>query len=149
MTYVALAASIIVILDRITKFLVFRIFIEGQSVPVIQKAFHLTLVLNTGAAFGILKNRNEFFIVSSCVVAALIVAYVLFTKCKDAMILAALGLILGGDIGNLIDRVLFGYIIDFLDFRVWPVFNIADCAITLGSLLLIFRLFSKERCCTQ
>jgi len=149
MTCLVLIASLVIITDRLAKFLVFTNFFEGQSVPVIPKIFHLTLVLNTGAAFGLLKNRNEFFIISSFAVAALIVAYVFFGKCKDLVMLSALGLILGGALGNLTDRLLFGYIIDFLDFRVWPVFNIADSAITVGSFILILRLFFDKRCCTQ
>jgi len=146
---IILIASLVIIVDRFAKLLVFSNFFEGQSVAVIPKVFHLTLVLNTGAAFGLLKNKNQFFVISSLVVAALIVGYALFGKCKDPVMLSALGLILGGAIGNLTDRLLFGYIIDFLDFRVWPVFNVADSAITVGSLLLIMRLFSQKRCSTQ
>jgi len=149
MTCLALIASLVIIVDRLAKYLVFSGFFEGQSVPVIPRIFHLTLVLNTGAAFGLLKNKNQFFIISSLIVIALIVAYVFFGKCRDLVMLSALGLILGGAIGNLTDRLLFGYIIDFLDFRVWPVFNIADSAITAGSLLLILRLFFDKKCCTR
>lgn len=149
MTCLVLVASLVIIVDRLAKFLVFNSFFEGQSVPVIPKIFHMTLVLNTGAAFGLLKNRNQFFIISSLVVAALIIAYVFFANIKDLIMLSALGMILGGAIGNLADRLLFGYIIDFLDFRVWPVFNIADSAITAGSFLLIVRLFFDKRCCTR
>ena len=149
MTCLALIASLVIIVDRLAKFLIFGNFFEGQSVPVIPRIFHLTLVLNTGAAFRLLKNRNYFFMISSLAVIALIVSYVFFSKCKDTVILSAMGLILGGAVGNLTDRLFFGYIIDFLDFRVWPVFNIADSAITMGSLLLVMRLFFDKRCCTQ
>ena len=149
MTCLILIASLVIIIDRFAKFLVFNNLLEGQSIGVVPKIFHITLVLNTGAAFGLFKERNQFFIVSSFIVAALIFLYVIFDKEKDIFKLSALGLILGGAIGNLIDRVLFGYIIDFLDFRVWPVFNIADSAITVGSVLLLLRLFLPKKCYTQ
>jgi signal peptidase II len=149
MTCLVLIASFVTIIDRLTKALVFNNLFEGQSIGVIPKFFHLTLVLNTGAAFGLFKNKNEFFIAASFIVIALIFVYAWFDKKKDLISLSALGLILGGAIGNLIDRVMFGYIVDFLDFRVWPVFNIADSSITIGSVLLILRLLIKKRCCTQ
>jgi len=149
MTCLILIASLVIIIDRFAKFLVFNNLLEGQSIGVVPKIFHITLVLNTGAAFGLFKEKNQFFIVSSFIVAALIFLYVIFDKEKDIFKLSALGLILGGAIGNLIDRVLFGYIIDFLDFRVWPVFNIADSAITVGSVLLLLRLFLPKKCYTQ
>lgn len=149
MTCLILIASLVIIIDRFAKFLVFNNLLEGQSIGIVPKIFHITLVLNTGAAFGLFKERNQFFIVSSFIVAALIFLYVIFDKEKDIFKLSALGLILGGAIGNLIDRVLFGYIIDFLDFRVWPVFNIADSAITVGSALLLLRLFLLKKCSTQ
>lgn len=149
MTCLILIASLVIIIDRFAKFLVFNNLLEGQSIGVVPKIFHITLVLNTGAAFGLFKEGNQFFIVSSFIVAALIFLYVIFDKEKDIFKLSALGLILGGAIGNLIDRLLFGYIIDFLDFRVWPVFNIADSAITVGSALLLLRLFLPKKCSTQ
>jgi signal peptidase II len=149
MTCLVLIASFVVIIDRLAKFLVFNNLFEGQSIGIIPRIFHLTLVLNTGAAFGLFKNKSEFFITASFIVIALIFTYVWFDKEKDLISLSALGLILGGAIGNLIDRLTFGYIVDFLDFRVWPVFNIADSAITIGSMLLILRILFKKRCCTQ
>ncbi len=149
MTCLILIASLVIIIDRFAKFLVFNNLLEGQSIGVVPKIFHITLVLNTGAAFGLFKEGNQFFIVSSFIVAALIFLYVIFDKEKDVLKLSALGLILGGAIGNLIDRLLFGYIIDFLDLRVWPVFNIADSAITVGSVLLLLRLFLPKKCYTQ
>lgn len=149
MTCLILIALLVIIIDRFAKFLVFNNLLEGQSIGVVPKIFNITLVLNTGAAFGLFKERNQFFIVSSFIVITLIFLYVFFDKERDIFKLSALGLILGGAIGNLIDRLLFGYIIDFLDFRVWPVFNIADSAITVGSVLLVARLFLFKKCSTQ
>lgn len=149
MTCLILVASLVIIIDRFAKFLVFNNLLEGQSIEAVPKIFHITLVLNTGAAFGLFKEKNQFFIVSSFIVITLIFLYVIFDKEKDIFKQSALGLILGGAIGNLIDRLLFGHIIDFLDFRVWPVFNIADSAITVGSLLLVLRLFLLKKCSTR
>ena len=148
MVCLVLVASLAIVIDRVTKFLVFNNLFEGQSIGVIPRIFHLTLVLNTGTAFGLFRGRNQFFIAASILVIALVVTYVLLDKRKDLLVLGALGLILGGAIGNLIDRILFGYIIDFLDFRVWPVFNIADSSITIGSALLVLKVLSDKKCFT-
>lgn len=141
MTCLVLIASLVVIVDRLAKYLVFSNLLQGQSIEVIPKFFHLTLVLNTGAAFGIFKNFTAFFVVSSLSVIALIGIYAWYCKLKDLFLSVVLGLILGGAIANLIDRLIFGYVIDFLDFRIWPVFNIADSSITVGSILLVVKLF--------
>lgn len=149
MTCLVLIASLVVIIDRLAKFLVYNNLFEGQSIGVIPRIFHITLVLNTGAAFGLFKDGNQFFILTSIVIIFLIFIYVFLSGCKDLIVLSALGLVLGGAVGNLIDRVTFGYIVDFLDFRFWPVFNIADSAITTGAGLLIIRLLFVKKCCTQ
>ncbi|MBI5124541.1 MAG: signal peptidase II [Candidatus Omnitrophica bacterium] len=141
MTLLFLIASVVVVIDRFTKYLVFNNLSEDQTVEVISRVFHITLVLNTGSAFGLFKSFGAFFIVSSFFIIALIVIYILQCKHKDLVVSVALGLILGGAIGNLIDRIAFGYVIDFLDFRVWPVFNIADSSITAGAVLLASRFF--------
>ena len=133
-------SSFIVIVDRLTKYILFRNLSEGESVRVVPGLFHITLVLNSGAAFGLFKGRSVFFTLSTAFVIVFICFYIWRGKCRDLLILAALGLILGGAVGNLIDRVVFGYVIDFLDFRIWPVFNIADASITIGAFILAIRL---------
>ena len=132
-------SSFVVIVDRLTKYLLFRNFSLGESVRVVPGMFHITLVLNSGAAFGLFKCRSVFFMVSTALVIVFICFYIWRGGCKDLLMLTALGLILGGAVGNLIDRVAFGYVIDFLDFRIWPVFNIADASITVGALILTIR----------
>ena len=141
-------SSFVVIVDRLTKYISFRNLSEGESVRVIPGLFHITLVLNSGAAFGLFKGRSVFFTVLTTLVIVLICFYIIRARCKDLLTLTALGLTLGGAAGNLIDRVLFGYVIDFLDFRIWPVFNIADASITIGAFILIIRLLLDKRCCT-
>ena len=133
-------SSLVLIVDRLTKYILFRNLSEGESVKVVPGFFHITLVLNSGAAFGLFKGRSLFFTVSTILVIIFICLYVWRGGCKDLLVLTALSLILGGAVGNLIDRVLFGYVIDFLDFRIWPVFNIADASITIGAFILAIRL---------
>lgn len=141
-------SSLVVIVDRLTKYILFKNLSEGESVRVVPGLFHITLVLNSGAAFGLFKGRSVFFTISSVLIIAFICFYIWRGGCKDLLMLTALGLILGGAVGNLIDRVAFGYVIDFLDFRIWPVFNIADASITIGAFILAIKLIFNKRCCT-
>ncbi len=141
-------------LDRVTKHLAEAALTPGVCVPVFENIFHLTLVHNRGAAFGFLPDAAIFFVVVACVcIAAIIAAFwrphlfgrLFGLRVTDSRVGAALALILGGAIGNLIDRLRHGYVIDFLDFRVWPVFNFADTAITCGGILIVIVLFRQMR----
>jgi len=106
-------------------------------VPLIKGIFHLTLIHNRGAAFGILKNHTPLFIFISILAVILIYFAIQNNKSqKYSFYNISLALILSGALGNLIDRLRLGYVIDFLDFRIWPVFNVADSAITIGAILL-------------
>ncbi|MFH0826662.1 MAG: signal peptidase II [Candidatus Omnitrophota bacterium] len=125
----------ILALDQLTKFLISRNLSIHESVPVIPRVFHLTLVANRGAAFGILKNQTLLFI-STSILAVVLISFSLRDNKQRGLYSFSLSLVLAGALGNLIDRLRFGYVIDFLDFRVWPVFNIADSAITVGALVL-------------
>lgn len=149
MICLVLIASLVVIVDRLAKFLIFNNLFEGQSIGVIPKIFHITLTFNTGTAFGLFRDKNQFFIITSFIIIVLIFTYVWIGKCRDLFLLSAFGLIMGGAIGNMLDRIIVGYIIDFLDFRIWPVFNIADSSITVGAGMLILRMFFNKKCFTQ
>ena len=127
--------TIILSLDQITKFLASQKIAYNQSLPVIKGVFHLTLVHNRGAAFGILRNQVPIFIAASVFAIILILANLRNHK-HGKLYSISLSLILAGALGNFIDRVFFGYVIDFLDFRIWPVFNLADSAITVGAVIL-------------
>lgn len=136
---------IIIGLDQSSKFIFNNNLVLNQSNPVIKGFFYLTLVHNRGAAFGILKNQLPLFILTS--IFAIILIYLNLKKSAGNRKLSlnglALGLILAGATGNLIDRLVFGYVIDFLDFCVWPVFNVADSAITVGAILLGWSLLKE------
>ena len=125
---------IILCLDQSTKLIVNKNFTPHESMPIIKGIFHLTLVHNRGAAFGMLKGQTFLFVFTSIV--AIILIYHGLKNTRGNLYSISLGLILAGAIGNLIDRVFFGYVIDFLDLRIWPVFNVADSAITVGTILL-------------
>lgn len=127
--------SIIFALDRFSKFLITKNLIVNQSLPIIEGIFHLTLIYNRGAAFGILKNQIPLFIFTS--ILAIILIYLNLRQNKHRKPYSiSLSLILAGALGNLCDRLFLGYVIDFLDFCIWPVFNVADSAITIGAILL-------------
>jgi signal peptidase II len=139
-----LAAVFIFILDRLTKVIAMSRLVQGQPVEVLRGIFHITLVLNTGTAFGLFKGKTAVFSAISIVVIVLIPFFILRNKKTGMTLSLALGLILGGAAGNLFDRISFGYVVDFLDFRIWPVFNIADSAITTGIAILVFKLLSHH-----
>ena len=131
--------------DQLTKHLLVKSLAPGQSLPIFPPLLHLTYVQNTGAAFGLFKGQQAVFIGLSVVIIVWI-AWELFSRPAMApRSLWACGLILGGAAGNLIDRVRCGYVIDFLDLRVWPVFNIGDSAITIGATLLIWHAMCSNK----
>ena len=126
----------IIVFDQLAKFAAVHSLSLNNPVSVIRGIFSLTLVHNRGAAFGILKNQVPLFIFTSVVAVILIYSELKSNKHRKAYSIA-LSLILAGALGNLIDRILFGYVIDFLDFHIWPVFNVADSSITVGAVLLV------------
>ena len=139
-----LTILVVVILDQASKFVVQHMMEVGQSIAVIDSIFHFTYILNSGAAFGLLANRTLFFVVTTVIVVVGLLIYSYRSK-KGGLQSLALGLLLGGAVGNLLDRLRFGHVVDFIDFRIWPVFNIADIAIVLGSILLIYALLMQDR----
>lgn len=133
-------ALIILVLDRISKLLVLKYLPLNSSIDF--GIISITHVLNTGTAFGVLKSASWFFIVFAAAVSAfLIVRYQKFPSPMHWM----LGLILGGAVGNLIDRILYGAVVDFIDLGWWPVFNIADSAIVIAIVCLLFKEYMPKR----
>ncbi len=124
----------VLILDRISKFFVLKYIPLNSSINL--KFFSLTHVLNTGTAFGFFRNGSLFFILfAAAVIIFLIVRYKTFA----ASLQPILGLVLGGALGNLSDRLVYGAVIDFIDFHFWPAFNVADSSITVAIVLLLIR----------
>jgi len=142
--YVFSVAVLVLIADRVSKLIVSHILVQGQSLKIFPNIFHLTLVLNKGAAFGFFKDQRAFFIAVAMLAVTVIIIYIFKGDGRGRYMFLPLGLIMGGAIGNLIDRVRFGCVIDFLDFRIWPVFNIADSCITIGMAILAMDLLLSK-----
>ena len=136
-------ALIIILIDQITKFLIKTSFQLKQSLPIIIYIFHLTYIHNFGAGFGILQQQQWILIFISLTVVGAIFYYFDSIKEKDKLLQILVGFILGGTIGNLIDRVAYGFVIDFLDFQMWPIFNAADSFVTIGVIGLIIYLWKN------
>lgn len=122
--------------DQLAKFLVSYFLSEGASMPVVDGILYFTYVKNPGAAFGLFPNRTVFFVLVTVLVMIMLVVFHRRYGNRAGRIEYALALQLGGAIGNLVDRVRLGYVIDFFDFRFWPIFNLADVAIVAGVALL-------------
>ncbi len=134
-----LIAAVVVALDQWTKYLVVKNMELTESIPLIPGVFHLTSHRNMGAAFGILQNQRWLFIVITiAVVIGIVIAMKRIGRTQPRVSLA-LSLVLGGAIGNFIDRLLTGKVVDFLDFTLinFPIFNVADAAISVGVILLL------------
>ncbi|MFQ5510382.1 MAG: signal peptidase II [Candidatus Krumholzibacteriia bacterium] len=133
-----LPAVIVVILDQVTKQFFWHL---GRNFDVIDGFFRVTLVRNSGAAFGMLQDGRGFLIVMSVLASILIIFVVQRLPAEQLARRVFLGMILGGALGNLIDRIYPGQVIDFIDMGIpayrWPVYNIADSAVTIGGVLLI------------
>ena len=144
MRFIFLALGLIA-LDQASKWAVMTKMDRGESIPLIDNIFHLTYLWNPGAAFSIFPNRTIFFIIISSVVVVGIILFASRIPKGHLLLKTGLAFQLGGAVGNLLDRLRFGHVIDFFDFRVWPVFNIADMAIFTGVGILIFELIRSER----
>jgi len=141
-----LPAVLIIVIDQITKYLYWH---NGSNYQLIEGFLNITLVKNAGAAFGVLQGGRVFFIAASVLATVLITYLGVKLPREDRARRIWLGLILGGAIGNLIDRVRFGEVVDFLQIgfngHYWPVFNVADVGVTVGaSMLILFALLPKR-----
>lgn len=145
-------ALIVVILDQLAKFIVRDFLALHQSIEIIPGIFSLTYIRNPGAAFGMFRDGSEifrqFFLIGTSIAALIIIVY-FYYKTQDGLLTKfGLSLIAGGAVGNLIDRIVFGSVIDFLDVYWkayhWPAFNIADSAITIGVGITIYTLYIKR-----
>lgn len=142
---VALAALTV---DQWTKYLVvsnLELYESWAPLPALANLFTIHHVTNTGAAFGLFQNGSLVFAVVAIVVSVVIVLYYRHLPDGEWLVRLSLGLQLAGALGNLIDRVRVGHVIDFLDFQVWPVFNLADASIVCGVILLAYLLLREER----
>ena len=140
LTIISIISSII-IFDQITKLIVLKYLkpiIEIKLFPFL----YLTYTQNTGAGFSILQNQKILLIVLSIVIIGFLIYYYKKFKKNEQF---PIQLILGGAIGNLIDRISHGFVIDFINIRIWPIFNVADSAISIGIILLLYNNFFKNK----
>jgi len=141
-------AIFIILFDQASKFYIQHNMDIGESIPVIEGIFHITYIENPRTSFGLFEYQTMFLVIAALI--SVILAILIYKKIvfkEDPFIYIPLTLVLGGAIGNLIDRVrIDGRVIDFLDFRIWPIFNFADMAVVCGVLILLvhFLFYSKE-----
>jgi signal peptidase II len=133
------------IIDRFLKVLIQTNFIPGETLIVIPKVFHLTFVLNPGAAFGLLAGQTWIFVVTALLVLGGVIFGQFYIPRRERLTRLAIGMIGGGALGNLYDRVVIGRVIDYLDFQIWPyVFNFADSMIVLAVGILMLLIYRQE-----
>jgi signal peptidase II len=137
-------ASIVILIDQLTKITILKLFVFAQE-KAITSFFNLVLAFNKGAAFGFLDNQpgwQRYFFTAVAVIAVGAILYMLKKHSGQRLFCWSLALIMGGAIGNAIDRLLYGHVVDFLDFHLkgqhFPAFNVADMAISLGAMLFIY-----------
>lgn len=145
-----LAIVVLVSIDQFSKYLITQNLFDGvKEIKLIDNFFYITNVKNYGAGFSILQNQKIFLIIVT-IIAIIFVAYLLVkSKNSESLNRVCYILIIGGAIGNLIDRITLGYVIDFLDFYIFgydfPVFNLADCFLTVGCFLLIISILLETK----
>ncbi|MGI6527234.1 MAG: signal peptidase II [Caldicoprobacterales bacterium] len=137
----------ITIADQITKYISVQYLKPLKTVPVWEGIFSLTYVENRGAAFGILQNLRWFLIVLPLLIIAAVIVYLVIHRKESLLTRICLAAILGGAIGNLIDRIFLGYVVDMFQatFIEFPVFNVADIAVVCGTIILAFQLLFQEK----
>ncbi|WP_182188184.1 signal peptidase II [Pectinatus frisingensis] len=140
--FIACIAAIIIV-DQLVKFYVQATMLPGMSFPVIKNIFSITYIQNAGAAFGILEHQRFFFIVATLFILFGSVYFYPYLKKQPSSIRLGCALLLGGAVGNLIDRIRLGIVVDFFDFHIWPIFNIADIAIVSGVIIIMYYILTK------
>ncbi len=142
-----LVAAVVFAFDQLTKALVRDGLAVGESWPSDDWLVKITHVTNTGAAFGILQDEGLFLTVTAVIAIGAIVFYYLFPPLEHGLLRVAMGLLLGGAAGNLVDRVRLGHVTDFIDFPNYPEFNVADSSIVIGLIVLVafFLFFDKSQ----
>ncbi len=145
----AIVAIVVIAIDIITKQLVLANLKNADSLEVIDGVLRFSYVENRGAAFGMLQNNRLFFLAASIVIIAAVGFVIVKVRGKNRLLDVVLGLILGGGIGNMIDRISLGYVVDFIDFYAFSfwkwVFNVADSAVVVGCILFAVVIFTDKK----
>ncbi|MCS6949204.1 MAG: signal peptidase II [Armatimonadota bacterium] len=134
------AGTLLVILfDQASKWWIQWTLSPGQSVPIVPGVLHFTLSFNSGIAFGLFPQFGRVFLWLSLAIVGVVLVYYLHLPSPSAWTTAIASLLTGGALGNVLDRLRLGHVVDFIDFRVFPVFNLADTAVTCATILWIVR----------
>lgn len=144
-----LVVIIVLILDRITKLWALNILTKVPEIVILKNIFGFSYLENRGAAFGILQNRVILLVVITFIVIAGVIYYFLRYKPNSRILKISIALILGGAVGNLFDRIFYGYVVDFIlvhyrDIYYFPTFNVADVTVVIGTSLLAFYLIKED-----
>lgn len=135
--------AITLALDQLVKWWVRSEMMLGESIPILQNVFHLTYIENPGAAFGMFKDKTLFFVIFTLIIIGVMVYLYLHQANRKTLFSYSLALVIGGALGNLVDRMVKGTVTDMFDFRIWPVFNIADMAVVIGLIYLAYCLIFR------
>lgn len=145
---IIIISIILLCIDQIAKLLVVNLLTKTDSIAIIKNFFYLTYINNDGAAFSILVGKRIFLILVAIIVIIMLIHYIKKNNIQNKLELVSISLIIGGSLGNLMDRVVRGYVIDFLDFKIFnynfPIFNLADTFIVIGVILLLLKELRKE-----
>lgn len=141
-------SSVFLIIDIILKLIIKNNMVVNESINIINNFFSLTYVKNTGAAWSILSGKQFFLIIVTIIVIIFLLIYLYKMKNYSSLDIIGYSLLLAGALGNLIDRIFYGYVIDYLDFLIFnydfPIFNIADCCIVIGIMILFISSWREE-----
>lgn len=138
-----LVSVAIIIVERVIKFYITEYLRIGESIPVIGSLLMITRTENVGAGFGILRGYNLVFIIAAAAVLLMII-YFYNQIIYDRLLVFSFAFLLGGTVGNMMDRLFFGHVIDYIDLSFWPTFNLSDMALTTGAVLLIVYMYRLE-----
>ena len=141
----ALSFLLILALDQLSKAYIVHTLLPGEGWAVVRDIFHITYVQNPGAAFGILEYQRWFFVIAGLVLIGLFLHYYPRLRTTTPWLHYGCIAMLAGAVGNMLDRVRLSYVVDFFEFRIWPVFNIADIAIVLGVGSMIYAIVFKMK----
>ena len=144
-----ITAAVVILADQLTKYLAVSALAPDKSVDVIKGIFRFTYVENRGAAFGSFADNRWVFLILSTALILAIAGYVVWKRPKGLLECLSMGMLIGGGIGNMIDRIALGYVVDFLDFCAFPnlwmwVFNVADAFVCIGTGLLVIWMLTTD-----
>lgn len=131
--------------DQITKIIISANMIPGESIPVIDGFFHITYVLNEGASFSILQGQRYFFVILTIIVLAIVIVLLRYIPKDDKIFRYSIAVFIAGTLGNFIDRVRQGAVIDFIDFRVFPIWNVADSLLVISLIIIAIKIIISDK----